>query len=176
MKYATLIHLIEGDKTWLAHQEEVIVGLKSYGGKIEDHQTPHTNIRDELFQEAKCIVKIEDIKITVVVDFYNDTVPFENPQDKPSVRMFCGTTTKWEGTPQSTKEMTDPRLYPINNLPFDKMIMGDIYFIPQLLAGKVGKIDIRKLVEKGPGRNIISKEMLNNPVFIECAEEDLPKW
>jgi len=129
----TLLHIVRGGETLLAKQQRVIVGLKSYGGKIEPGQTIEENMCQETFEEGGLIVQPEDIEIVAMIDFYNCNGFVPN---NPSVRMWCGVTEVFEGTPISTPEMMDPKWYPIDNLPFSDMILGDELFIPAVLRRK----------------------------------------
>lgn len=153
MLETTLIHLIRNNngrlETLMADQVRVIVGTKGYGGKIEPGQSINDNISDELDKESGgMIVLPENIKLIGVVDFYNDKIDKTVPFGSPSVRMHCVVAHVFGGTPTDTSEMKNPTWYPIDNLPFEKMILGDDLFLPYLLREQPFTGWIRRLVEE----------------------------
>ncbi len=158
MKLATLTHLInqEDNTTLMADQQLKVVGTKGYGGKTDGKPWKDSAV-DEIGQETGKVrelrinpdqeggitVNPEDLEAVALIDFYNGDES-EVPFGDPSFRVLCCRCFKYEGGAIDTKEMRNPRWYPIDNLPKEKMIDGDMYFVPQILAGTPIKGYIRR--------------------------------
>lgn len=150
MKRSTNICIIDGknNKTLMAWQQRKVVGLKGFGGVIEEGEDPRVSACREVLEETggvaeKCInhkqhggiiILPENLEPIALIDFYNGTeeeVPFGNP----NFRVLCYRTFVWSGTPFPTIEMFNPDWYNIFNLPFEDMIVGDSLFIPSVILG-----------------------------------------
>lgn len=155
MKEATCVYLfrkVEGKgEVLLADQQRGIVRnkKKGYGGKIEQGQSKTENVIEETWGETGGIKELRiskneegGIKITThglhyvgMVDFYNGTEA-EVPFGDPSFRVHFFTCSNFSGTPIDTIEMQNHQWYPVNNPPWDKMVIGDDIFLKPIFNGQ----------------------------------------
>ncbi|MFA7315303.1 MAG: NUDIX domain-containing protein [Candidatus Paceibacterota bacterium] len=150
-KIATAVYCVSGGThVVMAYQQETVIGLKGYGGEPKAGESLKECARRELDEESGGVPEnhvnhmesggitidhLDDLELVAVIDFYNGTeedVSFGGP----SSQVFFYRCVKFKGMAISTKEMIHPRLYPIGNLPFDQMIIGDELIIPDVLAGR----------------------------------------
>ncbi len=161
-KIATAVYCVSGGThVVMAYQQAVIVGLKGYGGGPKDGESLKSCAERELGEESGCVPEKrvyhlesggitidhpDDLELVAVIDFYNGTeeeIPFGNQ----SSRVFFYRCVKFKGMAISTTEMIHPRLYPIGNLPFNQMIIGDELIIPDVLAGRPIKGHLRRTAD-----------------------------
>ncbi len=152
MKRSTVVYFIDKktNKTLMAWQQRKVIGLKGYGGVIEDNEDPRLSACREVWEESGgdpkrriyhkevggITVKPENLEPVVLIDFYNGTegeVPFGNP----NFRVLGYRSFVWEGKAISTNEMVHPDWYGINQLPLDDMIIGDSLFIKDFFSGNL---------------------------------------
>lgn len=104
------------------------------GGRLEDFDTSllECAIREPK-EELGIYGKIEGLKKVGVGIFHNK---------KKDGKDFCVevhfyTQTIWSGTPRSSSEMKNPRLYKMNKLPLRQMMPADRIVIPRMLHGEL---------------------------------------
>ena len=150
MKEATCVYLVRFPREVLmADQQAKIVGTKGYGGKITLGQTATQNVIEETWQETGGVPELRinkdeegGIKISMdglhhmgIIEFYNGTegeVPFGEPSFV--VHFFICST--FSGKTIDTIEMQNHQWYQIDNLPIEKMIVGDELIIKPILSGQ----------------------------------------
>ncbi|MEO5645856.1 MAG: NUDIX domain-containing protein [Candidatus Paceibacterota bacterium] len=149
MKKATLVHFInkETNEVLLADQQFKIVGLKGFGGKIEEGESALASTTREVTEETGGITFDEKDLIPVgLIDFYNGP-----EEDKvfgdPSFRVLFYNCYLFKGEAVSTAEMQDPQFYEIDNLPIERLIPGDDLFIHEILKGNPTKGWIRRTAD-----------------------------
>ena len=127
---AVLIYVIKNNKVLLAKKvRKIFVDCYTgFGGKIEKGESMFVAAQRELEQESGLSVSLESLSHVGVVDFYNPK------GDVWQVHIF--TAGEYTGAPKSTEEMRDPKWFSISNLPFEKMIPTDEYWLPLVLNGK----------------------------------------
>ncbi len=158
MKKATAVHFIHKEKNevLLADQQFKIIGLKGFGGKIEEGESALVSTIREVVEETGGIsVYEEDLIPVALIDFYNgpeELIPFGHP----SFRVLFYNCYIFEGEAISTDEMKDPKYYDIDNLPIDRLVPGDDLFIHQILKGNTIKGWIRRTADF---KTIINYEM-----------------
>lgn len=146
MKEATCVYLVKDGYVQMAEQTSIIVGLKGYGGKITQEQTPRSNAVEEVWQETGGVpelrihpeqdggihIREEWLHPVGLIDFYNGTEE-EAPFGDPTFRVYFFLCFQWKGVAIDTIEMKDHQLFNINCLPFERMVHGDAYIIPRML-------------------------------------------
>lgn len=134
MKHVTLLFLIKDDT------QEILLAMKKRGfgegkfngtgGKIEEGETiPQAAIR-EAREEVGVDIAVEDIEQVGTIAFSFDT--------KPDWGILCTVfiTTQWRGEPLETEEMA-PMWFPISGIPYEKMWIDDIHWLPSVLDKKI---------------------------------------
>ncbi|MFC1756352.1 8-oxo-dGTP diphosphatase [Patescibacteria group bacterium] len=134
LKNATICFLVRKDEVLLAVKADKIgKGCRNgYGGGIKAGESPETAAIRELEEEAEITVSRNGLKRVAIVDFHNTTEKGVNFVCKCHIYLVR----KWEGTPEETAEMLDPQWFKVDNLPLDKMMPADPYWIPVILEGK----------------------------------------
>jgi 8-oxo-dGTP pyrophosphatase MutT (NUDIX family) len=129
----TLGFLIEGNEVWLATKADKIGKgkLNGFGGKIEKGETPEECMERELFQECGVIALKKYFEKVAVNDFYN---MMENGEEI-IFRVHTYFIRFFKGEPQETKEMLDPKKFLIDNIPFQKLMLADIEWLPLVFNG-----------------------------------------
>jgi 8-oxo-dGTP pyrophosphatase MutT (NUDIX family) len=134
----TLLFLLDGNRICLG-MKKISFGKGKYngvGGKVEDSDQ---SIKFATQREAQEEIGIHVLttKLTKVGDikFYLESDVCFNQH----VHIF--TTNMWVGEPQESDEMK-PEWFNINEIPYDKMWVDDIHWLPYVLDGKYvsGKI------------------------------------
>ncbi len=179
MKKATCVHFIDraANTVLFAEQQFKIIGLKGYGGKIEDGESAgdctvrevmdesggNKKFRTNPDEEGGIVFDPKDLIPVGCIDFYNGSEE-EVPFGDPSFRVLFYNCYVFSGKAIDTVEMRNPQFYPINNLPFEKMVKGDEEFIKPLLEGVCTTGMIRR---SSDWKTILQKEL------DECSVEDL---
>ncbi len=151
---AVLVFLVKDGKVLLATKMKKIGKgrLNSYGGGIEKGETPLDAAIREFEEETRgqretgIILQSKDIEKMAEMSFHDNTA--EGISFICKVHIFV--TRQWEGEIISTEDMADPKWYEIHNLPADRMIPGDIFWMPAVLSGKkiIGKAQYGPRQEK----------------------------
>jgi len=119
------------------------------GGKLHENETIKEAAVRETREEISVELNANDFENVAIIDFY-----FENkPEFDQQVHVFFAE--KWLGEPVESEEMK-PQWYSYANLPFDKMWLDDIYWLPRVLKGEKIKA---KFVFNENGSNIVSQEV-----------------
>ncbi len=152
-KEATCVYLtrrVEGKgEVLMGDQQRIIVGTKGYGGKIKPGQTATQNIVEETGEETGKVkefrinkneeggidISLDGLHHVGTIDFYNGTET-EIPFGKPSFRVHFFICSTFSGKPIDTIEMRNHQWYPIDNLPFEKMIIGDELILKPIFQGQ----------------------------------------
>jgi len=138
MKKATCVYIIDSvAKDVLMARKTRKVGIGywfGYGGKREGDESPEECTLRETKKETNGIELDESqLERVAVIDFYKgETFIF----GKPGFRViFYRTFQLVDRIVDETEEMADPTWFSIDDLPFDQMMPGDKFFIPEVLAG-----------------------------------------
>ncbi len=100
------------------------------GGKVYKGESLITGLKRETKEE----IGVKLIKLTKVadIDFY---FPEHKDWDQKMHAYICD---KWEGEPMESEEMK-PKWFAFSKIPFDAMWPDDMYWLPQVLTGKLVK-------------------------------------
>ena len=126
---AVLVYVVQDKKVLLAKKVKKINAGRytGYGGKIEKGETELDTAKRELKQESGLTVDIESLEKVGLIDFYNE--------DGGVWRVHVFIVHKFKGKPKSTKEMEDPKWFPISNMPFGRMNATDVFWLPIIFRG-----------------------------------------
>ncbi len=106
------------------------------GGKLNEGETILQALEREVKEEIAVTVKSGDMIQVATIDFsFKD-----NSEWNQQVHVFL--TEKWEGEPVETEEM-NPEWYSFDSLPYDKMWIDDIHWLPLVLEGKKIKANFK---------------------------------
>lgn len=132
MIHTTLCFLIKGNNICLAMKKRGFGKDRwnGVGGKLERGETIEEAALRELEEEIIVKSSLEKMKKVGFLKFYFDDKPDWN-QD-----MHIYFINEWEGRPIETDEMR-PSWYTFDNIPYDKMWIDDIHWLPKVLTGKV---------------------------------------
>ena len=101
------------------------------GGKVEaGKETVEAAAIRETKEEIGVIIK--ELKKVAELSFYFP----HNPAFDQNVHAYF--VEKWEGVPTESEEM-DPEWFVVGNIPYPKMWPDDIFWVPQVLEGKLIK-------------------------------------
>lgn len=113
-------------------QRDQGAGLLNFpGGKVRDGMTQEECAIDELFVEVGLQGKVEDLQKVAFLKFYFDG------QLKYSCHVYF--LLKWEGAPRESEEMKEPHWYLTEHLPYKRMWLADLKWLPDVLAGSIIK-------------------------------------
>jgi len=133
MTEATLLYLVKDDKVLLMEKQKKLGAgkLNGVGGKKEPGDK---SITDTMIRES-----IEEMGITPTEYRKMAEIVFHNPgEDKTLADMHVHifVSKRWSGEPTATDEMKKPQWFDIDNLPFDKTLPDDKFWLPLVLDGK----------------------------------------
>ncbi len=146
MKRATAVHFINKslNSVLLAYQQRKIVGLKGYGGKIEEGESAIESVVREIPEETGGIIfDPKDLVPVGLIDFYNGSEA-EVPFGDPSFRVLFYNCYVFSGFAISTSEMKDPWFYLFEGIPIEDLVKGDELFLFKLLRADFTKGYIRR--------------------------------
>jgi 8-oxo-dGTP diphosphatase/2-hydroxy-dATP diphosphatase len=118
------------------NQREILLGMKlrdfgkgrwnGFGGKVKQGETPEAAAIREVKEEIG--VEVEGLKFRGMLNF---------SFIKTGVKIECHlySAERFLGVPMETDEMR-PRWFDLGKIPYDKMWPDDIYWLPEILAGK----------------------------------------
>ncbi|MBI2482448.1 MAG: NUDIX domain-containing protein [Candidatus Vogelbacteria bacterium] len=128
---AVLAFFVKNGQVLLALKKQKIGAglLNGYGGEIEKGETPTAAIIREVRQEC-------GVKLILNSLIERGMIRFHNP--KPGGKVFvCEVcmfvVTDWQGSPKESDEMGKPEWFPIDDLPFSKMMVADKLWLPYVL-------------------------------------------
>lgn len=141
MKITTISFLVKGDEVFLSEKRRGFgVGfLNGYGGKAAAGEDVRTAAVRELREEAAVDADPKRLQKVAVVDFFDG--------DEHIFECHVFFLAEWRGDPEETEEMALPQLYPIANLPYERMWKSDRVWLPLIFSGK--KIRAKARYEKG---------------------------
>jgi len=120
-----------------------------YGGGIESNETErHAAIR-ELKEESGFVALESDLEKRAVIDFYFPHEPHNNQ------RVHIYFLRRWTGKFVSDKEMGEPELFSLKNIPYDQMWASDREWLPYLIDGKKIKAEFVWTKERKVDKRII---------------------
>lgn len=128
---ATLVYLKNEDKIMLAKKKKGFAAGKynGVGGKVENNESIKECAIRETTEEIKVNIKeFECVAINKYDEYYKGVYTY--------LTTYVYFATKWEGTITETEEEGDFAWFKINELPYDKMISDDIYWLPKVVEGK----------------------------------------
>lgn len=153
LKRAVLCFLREkNNKVLLAKKLDKIGrgSLNGYGGGIEGDEPPSRAALREIAEECGVIGYEDSLRLIALVDAHNETA--DGQQSTCRIHVFD--LSDWNGDPQASHEMGTPQWHNINKLPFDKMMLGDRYWVSRaLLAAEPLHVEIWY----GPGQKTLRR-------------------
>lgn len=135
--------------------------LNGYGGGPEpgDVTIIDTALR-ELEEESGGLTGTpEDLHLVAVVDFHNHThegVTF-------TCRVYVYLAPDLKGEAHTTDEMADPKWFPQDNLPFEKLMPADPFWLPRVLTGETLYVE----AWYGPEQRFLEREVEVTPITPE---------
>lgn len=126
--FATLCFLEKNGKVLLI-RKKVGFGkgkLTGVGGRIEAGESPAEAIIREVLEEVG--VKVLELEPAGKLEFYSAS-------DDPDWVVYIYRSKKFEGEPKPSDE-AEPEWYDVRHLPYCEMWEDDIFWLPQVLAGK----------------------------------------
>ena len=136
-KIYTLGFLFRRGKIILAAKKRKIgIGkLNGYGGRVEEGEDRIQSLIREIFEECSVIAEKENCKELGYIDFY-----FQNAEG--FLRVYVYRIDEFFGEPVETEEMGNPEEFDVNKIPYDKMMVGDDKFIPNVVENKKFKGEV----------------------------------
>lgn len=131
MRKVTLCFLLRKGEICLAMKKRGF-GEGKYngvGGKLDEGETVEQGALREMEEEIGVVARNEDLE-------HSGTVTFTfaaKPDWDQEVHVFL--VRKWSGSPTETEEMA-PTWFPLDAIPYEKMWIDDIHWLPTVLAGK----------------------------------------
>jgi len=122
------------------------------GGKIENGETPENAMIRETEEEISVTpTKFEKVGVIEFDEYYKG--------NKENIMFHLYFVYEWIGIPKETEEMS-PKWFDIDDIPYDKMLPDDKYWLPLVLNGK----KIKAYFEFDEEWNLLSKKIdeLNN--------------
>lgn len=137
MKTATVIYLIRDNKEVLLPWKTRKVGAgkrNGYGGKQDEGESLRACTVRELFDEsgAGIVVKEEDLIPRARISFFNPG----NDEEIPNFDVVFYVAHEFSGEASSTNEMSEPKWFPLHDVPYNDMMVGDHLFVPRILRGE----------------------------------------
>jgi 8-oxo-dGTP pyrophosphatase MutT (NUDIX family) len=140
LKDAVLVFLVKDGQVLLATKMKKIGKgkLNSYGGGIEEGETPVQAVIRELEEETRgdkvkgILVEPKDMEKVGIMNFHNTTE--EGITFVCKVHMFIAR--YWHGEIISTEDLADPKWYSIDAIPADHMMPADAVWLPEILKGR----------------------------------------
>ena len=153
MKKTTLLFLVQKDNGTVT---DICLAMKKrgfgmgrfngVGGKLDEDETIEQAVIRET-QEEIGVTPLQYKKIAEI-DFQFRDQPDWNQNCHV---YFCDS---WEGEPTESEEMK-PEWYRVDQIPFDSMWPDDIYWLPQVLVGKL----VRAVFTFAPGDIILDQKI-----------------
>jgi hypothetical protein len=159
---ATLVFVIKGQKVLLATKNAKIgMGrFNGYGGEIEESD-PSVEFRASLEMWQECGMVCPDEALKKVAIGYFTNVKDDGELFVCKVHVFLVKKTKCVGRFSASFEMGKPQWFEFENLPLDKMMAADKFWLGEIFKG-------RKIIVKATLKNKQSE--LVGEVEIEDAE------
>lgn len=132
LRQATVLLLLRDDEVLLAMKKRGFGSGKwnGVGGKADDGET----IEETAIRETREEIKVTPLKPKKIA-ILNYHFPYEKSWGQ-QVHVFSATA--WIGTPTETEEM-NPQWFKIKEIPYDKMWIDDIVWMPRAFEGALIK-------------------------------------
>jgi 8-oxo-dGTP diphosphatase len=163
---AVLVYVVTKTEVLLSvKQDKIGAGcLNGYGGGIEEKDTSNAQaaIREAEEESGGLIVKPEALLLVAVVDFHNRT----HDGKVFTCRVYVYLLSDWEGEAQTTGEMANPTWFSKDELPLEKLMLADPFWLPRVLAGETLYVEAwygpeQKSLEREVKVTSLSQEELN---------------
>ena len=137
-KTYTLGFLFRNGKIILAAKKRKIgVGkINGYGGRVEEGEDRVACLVREIVEECGVIVEKENCKELGYIDFHFEDKPDFNQ------RVYIYRIHEFFGDPKETEEMGPPEEFEVNEIPYDRMMVGDEKFVPLVVQNKKFKGEV----------------------------------
>ncbi len=135
MIMATLVFVVADGKVLLSEKlDKVGKGkLNGYGGKPKAGESMRETACREFWEETGgAFIHPLELQQAALVKFCNQTV---NKEDIHCT-VYVYTVPRYVGTVLATKEMGPPSWYAVDALPLELLLIGDRFWLPQVLSGK----------------------------------------
>jgi len=131
---ATLCFAVRPGRVLLAEKVGKIGAgcLNGYGGGIEAGESPEEAALRELLEESGLRGDPRALRKAAVVDFHNITS--EGKEFTCQVHTYL--LSDWSGDPIETDQMRSPAWYSFANLPVQRMMLADRFWLPRMLGGE----------------------------------------
>ena len=120
----------------ISQHSRILLGMKKvkfgegkyngFGGRLENGESP----LESAMRETR-----EKVGITMVNPTRMGEILFQFPTEEPDHRVHFFRAFRYTGSPTESDKM-QPRWFPIGDIPYDRMLSGDKYWLPFLLEGK----------------------------------------
>ena len=129
MDYMTLCLFVTDHGVWLAKKKRKIGKGKwnGHGGFVEGNEYVINAAIREVKEEACVKVEKEDLDHVAILNLL--------VEGKEKYICYVFLVKKWKGVLQETEEMTKPRFFPFESIPFHNMIPGDEKWLSYILNG-----------------------------------------
>lgn len=127
----TLCFLMKENKILLAMKKRSFGEGKwnGVGGKVVGKESVKEAAIREIEEEIDVVVSKNQLKPVALIDF----AFVEKPEWNQRCAVYVAK--KWEGKPKETEEMR-PKWFSFKKLPFNKMWIDDVHWVPHILKGK----------------------------------------
>lgn len=120
----------DGDRVWLA-DKKLKVGAgqpNGYGGGVKSGESPKAAAVREVWEECGVRVLLQDLKQVALLHIHRNGHGHEYDCHVFMVR-------RWMGSFKETKEMSLPKPYLIGDVPCQRMMAADKFWLPPVLSG-----------------------------------------
>lgn len=134
---ATLVFPVRDNHVMLALKTRKIGAgcLNGWGGGPEEGESIRACAKREFFEETGGVeISETDLQKIGVVHFKNHKT--DGTMFTCIVHVF--TISCWVGEIISTEEMDNPQWYQISDIPFERLMLADPYWLPRMLGGDKG--------------------------------------
>lgn len=126
--------------------------LNGWGGGVEKGESVEECAKREFFEETGgAKISVADLVKVGIVHFKNHKS--DGSVFVCSVHVF--TVSAWSGEIVSTEEMGNPTWYRVDNIPFERLMLADPYWLPRMLSGEKGEV----WAEYGPHQKTLIGEV-----------------
>lgn len=143
MRIATICFPVKDGLISLAPKKKKIGAgfLNGYGGKVEGGESVLATACREFEEESGVTVRPEDIELVGIVHFYQE--------DEYAFECHIFFAREWQGALRETDEMGVPEAFPLNAVPYDRMLTGDVLWLTPIIEGQ--KINATVIYKEGMG-------------------------